>query len=110
VLLVFVLFSGYSITGYSTSGYLWIAVMALLPQLVGHSSFNYALRYVSATYVSIITQIEPIGSAIAAMILFRETPLPMQVVGSITILFGVTLASWGQSQKSQPVTPDQLEE
>lgn len=108
-LLFFLLISGQSVTGHSTQGYFWVVIMALLPQLIGHTSFNYALGYLSATYVSIITQIEPIGSAIAAMILFRETPLPMQIGGSIVILIGVTLASWGQSQKSEPVTPSELE-
>lgn len=98
-LLVMLALSGMPVTGYSASGYLWIVLLALIPQLIGHTSFNYALRFVPATFVSIMTQMEPIGSAVAAFIIFRETPLPLQVVGSAAIFVGVTLATRGQSQK-----------
>lgn len=103
VLVIFVAFSGQSFTGYSTQSYLWIILLALFPQLVGHTSFNYALRFVPATIVGIITQAEPIASAIAAIILFSEIPTWAQVLGSIGILAGVALASYGQAQK--PIAP-----
>ncbi len=96
-LVVYTLLSGETFTGYSATGYFWVVVLALFPQLIGHTSFNYALRYVSATYVSIITQAEPVGSAIAAIILFSQIPTGMQVVGSVAILIGVMLSSYGQS-------------
>ena len=99
-LLALVILSGTPLTGYSAGGYLWIVLLALIPQLIGHTTFNYALRFVPATFVGIMTQMEPIGSAIAAFILFRETPLPLQIVGSAAILVGVALATLGQSQKS----------
>lgn len=88
------------VTGYSANGYLLIVLLALVPQLIGHTSFNYALRYLPATFIGIITQIEPIGSAVAALILFQELPLPLQIFGSGMILLGVVLASYGQSQKN----------
>ena len=99
-LLALVILSGTPLTGYGAGGYLWIVLLALIPQLIGHTTFNYALRFVPATFVGIMTQMEPIGSAIAAFILFRETPLPLQIVGSAAILVGVALATLGQSQKS----------
>jgi drug/metabolite transporter (DMT)-like permease len=95
-LLAAVLVAGVPIVGYSANAYLWIVALALVPQLIGHSAFNFALRYLSATYVSIITQTEPIASAIAAFIIFREQPLPLQLLGSLGILIGVVLASLGQ--------------
>ncbi|NDJ63154.1 MAG: DMT family transporter, partial [Chloroflexi bacterium] len=96
--------TGTPLTGYSPDGYLWILVLALVPQLIGHSSFNYALRYVSATYVGVATQLEPISSAIAAFILLGEVPLELQIYGSGLVLVGVTLATLGQrrSQQTQP--------
>ncbi|MBK8026309.1 MAG: DMT family transporter [Chloroflexi bacterium] len=92
-----------SFAGYSTTGYLMILLLALAPQLIGHTSFNYALRYLSATYVSIATQMEPIGSAIAAAILFQQIPLPQQLLGSALILLGVLLATLGQRSSAEPV-------
>lgn len=88
--------SNVEITGFSATGYLMILLLAVVPQLIGHSSFNYALRYLSATFVGIATQLEPIGSALAAYIVFREVPLPLQILGSLAILVGVILASFGQ--------------
>ena len=98
-LLALVALSGTPIAGYSAGGYLWIVLLALIPQMIGHTAFNYALRFVSATFVGIMTQMEPIGSAVAAFIIFRETPLALQIAGSAAILVGVTLATFGQSQK-----------
>lgn len=91
------------ITGYSAQGYLWMVVVAIFPQLIGHTTFNYALEYLSATYVGIATQTEPIGSAIMAFIVFQERPEEAQILGSFVILAGVILASLGQSApKQQP--------
>mgnify|MGYP001177789381 CR=1 FL=1 len=99
-LIINLLLTATPVIGYSVNGYLLIVLLALVPQLIGHTSFNYALRYLPATLIGIITQIEPIGSAVAALILFQELPLPLQIFGSGLILVGVILATRGQSQKS----------
>jgi drug/metabolite transporter (DMT)-like permease len=85
-----------TVTGFPASGYVAVVLLALLPQLVGHTSFNYALRYLSATFVSIASQLEPIGSAIIAFIVFQEIPTEWQLIGSLAIIFGVGFASYGQ--------------
>lgn len=98
LLLIVVFLTGTPVTGYSTQGYLWILIMGLVPQLIGHSSFNYALGYLPATLVSIATQVEPIGSAIAAFVLFNEVPTWAQLAGSLVLLIGVGVAIWGQGR------------
>ncbi len=75
---------------------LLILALAIFPQLIGHSSLNYAVGFFPATIVSMISQLEPIGSAILALIIFQELPLPLQIFGSLVILAGVMLASLGQ--------------
>lgn len=90
------------ITGYSADGYIWILLLALFPQLIGHTSFNFALRYLSATYVSLAAQMEPIGSGIAALIVFREIPTAGQLAGSALIVVGVVLATYGQARRRRP--------
>ncbi len=92
-LLVLLIGSGTPVTGYAPIGYLMIVLLALVPQLIGHSSFNYSLRYLSATLVGISTQMEPIFSAAAAYLLFGEVPLPLQIVGSAAVLLGVVVAN-----------------
>lgn len=81
---------------------LLLLALAIFPQLIGHSSLNYAVGYLPATIVSMISQLEPIGSAILALVLFRELPLPLQVFGSFVILTGVMLASVGQLSITKP--------
>lgn len=81
------------ITGYSVQGYLWLFACAIVPQLIGHSALNYAVGYLSATLVGMITQLEPVGSAFLAFLLFSEVPAPLQLLGSAVILGGVMLAN-----------------
>jgi drug/metabolite transporter (DMT)-like permease len=75
---------------------LLLLALAIFPQLIGHSSLNYAVGFFPATIVSMISQLEPIGSAILALLIFQELPLPLQIFGSLVILAGVMLASIGQ--------------
>jgi drug/metabolite transporter (DMT)-like permease len=98
--LVVVLFSGISVTGYSGDAYLWLVMMALIPQLVGHSSLNYALGYLPATIVTLCIQMEPLLSGFFALVLFSERPGMPQVVGSLIILLGIILASLRTSKST----------
>jgi len=45
-LLVAVAVSGQSLVGYSAQTYLMMALLAFVPQLIGHSAANFALRFV----------------------------------------------------------------
>jgi drug/metabolite transporter (DMT)-like permease len=75
----------------------------VLPQLVGHSSFNYALGHLSAAYVSLVILAEPVGSTILAVIFLHETPTPLQIVGAALILFAVVYARQAERTESQKV-------
>ncbi len=99
ILLGAIVITGTTVTGFSARGYFWIVIIALVPQLIGHSSFNFAVKYVPATIVGIFTQLEPIISATIAFILFQEMPLVQQIIGSVIVLAGVILASIGQSRR-----------
>lgn len=100
VLLLAVIVTGTPILGYVPQAYLWLLSMALIPQLVGHSSFNYVLKFLPATYVSIATQLEPATSAAIAYFLFTEVPSALQIIGSVVILTGIILATLGQSRST----------
>ncbi len=98
VVCMIILLSGTTVTGYSMNGYLWILACGLIPQLLGHSSLNYALAYLPATYVSLSTQTEPLISAIAAFFVFQEMPSWAQVIGGLVIVCGVILATVGRRE------------
>lgn len=93
ILLLIMFAAGQSPTGYSPVFYLWILLLALLPQLIGHSIYNWALRYMPAALVSITTLGEPIGSAVLAYFILRETPTLLTIFGGALILAGIYLAS-----------------
>ncbi len=80
-------------TDYAPRAWLWFALLALIPQLLGHSSFNWALRYLPATYVSVTVLGEPIGSAILAALLLGEIPGPLKIAGGALLLGGILITS-----------------
>lgn len=79
--------------GYPPITFVWFALLALVPQLLGHSTFNWALGYLSAAFVSLTLLGEPIGSTILAYFLLHETPTVLKMIGAILILAGIIIAS-----------------
>jgi drug/metabolite transporter (DMT)-like permease len=93
VLIVIMLASGNSPFGYAPKTYGWIFLLAVLPQLIGHSTYNWALKYMPAALVAVVTLGEPIGSAILAFFILSETPTLAIMIGGVFILSGIYLAS-----------------
>jgi len=93
VLNIFMFASKQSPLGYSANAYGWIFLLAAVPQLIGHSTFNWLLKYLSATMVSVTSLVEPIGSAILAFIFLKETPKLAVIGGGALILVGIYLTS-----------------
>lgn len=91
-LLGYMLSAGERLSGHPGQVYLWLVLLALVPQLLGHSTFNWALRYLSAAYVSVTLLGEPIGSAILAYVLLGEVPSVLMAFGAILILAGIWIA------------------
>jgi drug/metabolite transporter (DMT)-like permease len=93
VLLMTMLLAGQSPLGYPARTYGWIFLLALFPQLIGHSTYNWVLRYIPATLVAVVTLVEPIASAVLAYFILREAPSAGVLVGGAFILIGIYLAS-----------------
>ena len=95
-LLLFNLIGGQDLVGYSMMAFALFLAMALIPQLLGHTSFNWALGFLPAAFVSLAAISEPVGATILAMLIFREFPGPLVILGSVIILSGVYLGGRGQ--------------
>lgn len=93
VLVVIMFASGASPFGLPSQAYLWILLLALIPQLLGHSTFNWALKYLPASMVSVTLLGEPIGSIVLAFIILNEKPSMPELAGAMLILIGIYLAS-----------------
>lgn len=97
---------GYSLLGYQPGTYLLFLLMALGPQLVGHSSFNWALGFLPASYVAITLVSEPIGSSLLAFLFFREVPGLGTWIGGGLIIAGILIASIRPGE-GMPAAPPQ---
>lgn len=100
-MLAVILATATPVLGFSMQGYAILLAMGLVPQLIGHSSLNYLLEHFPAALVSMFSQLEPIGSAVLAVLLFRELPPNQQILGSLIIVVGVVLASRGEIRPAQ---------
>lgn len=92
VLVIFALVAGVPLSGYAPSTWGWLLLLALIPQIVGHSSLNWALRHLPVTYVSLSVLAEPIGSALLAWWILNERPTLASVMGGTLILSGLVVA------------------
>ncbi|MGO9310058.1 MAG: DMT family transporter [Spirochaetia bacterium] len=93
VLLCVVGLSGTRMTGFPMGGYLWVLLLALGPQLLGHTSYNYALKYVSATFAAVTLLGEPIGASLLAVLLLSQVPTGLRIAGGVCILAGIFLTA-----------------
>ena len=96
VLLPACLLTGSSLGGYAASSWLAVAGVVIGPQLLGHTVFNSLLTSVSATVVSVVLLIEPVGATALAWLLFHELPAVGFWVGAPLVLAGSWLAIIGE--------------
>ena len=95
LLLITALASGYSLSGYSGNTYLMFVLLALIPQILGHSSLNWSLKFMPATMVTIAVLGEPIIATTLAFLILNESPTLTEIIGGILILGGILIAFRG---------------
>lgn len=96
VLVAWAALAGQPLLGFPPYAYLLLLALALGPQLLGHTAFNYALSALSATFVSVAILGEPVGSALLALLIFGEGFDPLQLAGLALLLAGIFAASRGE--------------
>lgn len=101
ILLATALVMGKRLTGFRPATYGWFLLLALLPQLLGHSSFNWALGHMPTSYVAIATLGEPVGAAALAFLFLGETPSLFKISAALLILTGILLALRSRPSESQ---------
>lgn len=73
--------------------YLIFAGLAVGPMLLGHTVYNWALKYVSPTFVSVSLLGEPLGSTFLAWVILFEPPGPGAVIGGPVVLTGIYIVA-----------------
>lgn len=92
-LVTLAIMGGQPLLGFGSEAFGYLLALGLVPQLVGHSTLNWALRHLSATFVSIVTLAEPIGSGILAYLILDEKITLATAIGGILVLGGIYVAS-----------------
>ncbi len=92
MLLAVTLIAREPLTGYSMKTLVMIALLALGPQLVGHSAINWSLGYLPVMLVAMAILVEPIGATILAALILGERPSGPEMAGGALVLVGVYLA------------------
>ena len=92
LLLVAALAFGHPLFGYSSTTYLMLVLLAVVPQLIGHTSLNWSLRFVSATLVTIAVLGEPVLATVLAFAILDEVPTLTEIIGGTLILSGIFVA------------------
>jgi len=96
ILWLVVLFLNLPITGYSTQTVAAFWAMALVSQLIGHSSYNWSLKWFSTSLVAVSLLGEPIGSTLLAYIIFDEGLTWLKLIGGLFILSAIYIAASGE--------------
>jgi drug/metabolite transporter (DMT)-like permease len=90
--------------GYSSSTYFYLFLLALVPQLIGHTTFNWALRYLPASMVAIAILGEPICSTLLAYFILGEGLTIWKILGGISIFAGILVALRGKALNYKQVS------
>ena len=94
LLVIMALVSGERLSGFTLPVYAWMLCLAVIPQLLGHTSYNFALGYLPAAFVSVAVLAEPVGASFLAAVVLGELPTTLELIGGAIILTGIGLATW----------------
>ena len=89
-LFVYVLIKGEALAPYAVEDWIYFILLAIFPTLLGHSLFNWALKWLSTTTISMAILLEPVGATVLAYFILDEPILWTQVFGGAIILVGLT--------------------
>ena len=74
---------------YASIDWFWFLLLAIVPNLLGHNLFNWALQYISANVISIAILFEPVGASLLAFFIFSEVLRGSQIVGGVIVIVGI---------------------
>ncbi|PWW17160.1 threonine/homoserine efflux transporter RhtA [Cytobacillus oceanisediminis] len=90
-LLLYVLIVQEPLLPYATSDWVYFILLALIPTLLGHTLFNWSLKWLSTSTISMAILFEPVGAAVLAYYLLQESVVWTQVLGGAIVIGGISL-------------------
>lgn len=92
-LLIWVLMAGNPLAGYSATVWSYLAALAIVPTIIGHTVFNWALKHVRPTAISLAFLGEPVIASLLALIFFAQRPTLATFFGGVLVLAGIYLTT-----------------
>jgi drug/metabolite transporter (DMT)-like permease len=86
---------------------IWIFVaLAVGPMLLGHTGMNWALKFLPAYVVNLVTLGEPVGATLLGALIpgIRQIPSVVTLLGGVVVLTGVTIAARNTVSASRPAS------
>ncbi|QOR66000.1 DMT family transporter [Cytobacillus suaedae] len=99
-LFLYVVLLQYPIIPSDNGDWIYFLLLAIVPTLLGHSLFNWSLKWLSTSVISMSILFEPIGAGVLAYYILGENVVWTQVVGGIIIILGISL--YAVSEKKKP--------
>jgi drug/metabolite transporter (DMT)-like permease len=85
---------------YPTKEFALFFALAFFCSILGHTVYNYLVKYFSSTLISVSTLSEPIFASIMALLIFREIPSVYTLTGGIIIIAGIFYYIMTQNKES----------
>jgi len=83
--------------GYDMHTYLMFFLVAFIPQILGHTVYNYSLKFLDPSFIAVTILGEPIIATIGAYFILKETPSTLEIIGACLILLGIYISARVQS-------------
>jgi drug/metabolite transporter (DMT)-like permease len=90
-LFLYVVLLRYPFYPFPASDWMYFTLLALVPTLLGHTLFNWSLKWVSTSTISVSILFEPVGATILAYYILNESVVWTQILGGCLIVFGIAL-------------------
>jgi len=90
---IYVWANGQSFYPYRPQDWIYFLLLAVFPTLLGHTLFNWSLKWVSTNVISMAILFEPVGAALLAFFILGETLKWTQIIGGLIVLSGLFLFS-----------------
>jgi drug/metabolite transporter (DMT)-like permease len=89
---------GQPLAGFTVRTHCFMFLVGLVPQVVGHTAYNWSLRWLPPGLVALIGLAEPVGASLLGYLILDETLTGAKVAGGCLVLAGIYLAARGQSR------------
>jgi drug/metabolite transporter (DMT)-like permease len=87
------LFAGVPLRGYSGTTHFYLFLLALVPQCIGHTTYNWSLRWLSPSLVALAGLAEPLGAGLLAWLVLGESLTRTTIAGGVVVLIGIYIAT-----------------